>query len=199
VFVQRREFLVGVAALSSGTGGCGWILHPERCGQLHSHDIDWKIAALDGLGLLLFFVPGVVAFVVDFYTGAIYLPLESCPQLPHSPAPSYGYPPPSDAPQQYYPALPAPPQASLGLPPAHGVAYATDLNRVAVPREELSPQRIEEVVTGHVGRPISLTSEDVRLSHLRQLDRYADQCRRHEQDSRFGFGIKRLLDRWQNA
>ena len=29
---------------------------------------------LDGLGLLLFFIPGVVAFAVDFATGAIYLP-----------------------------------------------------------------------------------------------------------------------------
>lgn len=32
------------------------------------------MAALDGLGLVLFFVPGVIAFAVDFYTGAIYLP-----------------------------------------------------------------------------------------------------------------------------
>jgi hypothetical protein len=32
---------------------------------------------LDGLGLLLFVVPGVIAFVVDFSTGAIYLPPES--------------------------------------------------------------------------------------------------------------------------
>lgn len=198
MLVQRREFLIGVAALSSGSGGCGWILHPERCGQPHSHHIDWKIAALDGLGLLLFFVPGVVAFVVDFYTGAIYLPAEPCQHIPYPPAQPYGYPPAPAS--QPYPVLPGPPpQASLGLPTFHGVAYATDLERIAVPRQELSPQRIEEVVTHHVGRPISLTSEDVRLSHLRQLDRYTDQCRRHEQDSRFGFDIKRLLDRWQDA
>lgn len=30
--------------------------------------------ALDTLGLLLFFIPGVIAFAVDFTTGAIYLP-----------------------------------------------------------------------------------------------------------------------------
>jgi hypothetical protein len=30
--------------------------------------------ALDGVGLLLFLVPGVIAFAVDFATGAIYLP-----------------------------------------------------------------------------------------------------------------------------
>lgn len=36
--------------------------------------IDWKIAALDGLGLLFFFIPGVIAFAVDFHNGTIYLP-----------------------------------------------------------------------------------------------------------------------------
>ena len=29
---------------------------------------------LDGIGLLLFIIPGVIAFAVDFSTGAIYLP-----------------------------------------------------------------------------------------------------------------------------
>lgn len=32
------------------------------------------VAALNAVGLLFFFVPGVVAFGVDFMTGAIYLP-----------------------------------------------------------------------------------------------------------------------------
>jgi hypothetical protein len=36
--------------------------------------MDWEIVALDALGLMLFFVPGVIAFIVDFSTGAIYLP-----------------------------------------------------------------------------------------------------------------------------
>src|SRR5687767_12449428 len=106
-------------AILGPTAGCGTILHTERCGQPHSRDLDWTIVALDGLGLLLFFVPGVVAFVVDFCTGAIYLPLEPCQQMPYPPAQPYGYPPPPDASQPYYPVLPAPPQASL-VPPAHG-------------------------------------------------------------------------------
>lgn len=50
------------------------MFHPERRGQPHSHHLDWQIVALDGLCLLLFFVPGVIAFAVDFATGAIYLP-----------------------------------------------------------------------------------------------------------------------------
>lgn len=55
------------------TTGCGTILHPERKGQPAGR-IDWTIAALDGLGLLMFFVPGVIAFAVDFNNGTIYLP-----------------------------------------------------------------------------------------------------------------------------
>ena len=53
--------------------GCGTLLHPERRGQSRGQ-IDPAIAILNGLGLLLFIVPGVVAFAVDFSTGAIYLP-----------------------------------------------------------------------------------------------------------------------------
>ncbi len=53
--------------------GCGTIIYPERRGQT-SGRIDVGIAVLDGLGLLLFIIPGVIAFAVDFSTGAIYLP-----------------------------------------------------------------------------------------------------------------------------
>ena len=53
--------------------GCGTIIYPERRG-LQSGRVDVGIAVLDGLGLLLFIIPGVIAFAVDFSTGAIYLP-----------------------------------------------------------------------------------------------------------------------------
>jgi hypothetical protein len=52
---------------------CGTILHPERKGQV-SGRIDPSIAVLNGLGLLLYFVPGIIAFAVDFSNGTIYLP-----------------------------------------------------------------------------------------------------------------------------
>nr|WP_269783542.1 hypothetical protein [Marinibactrum halimedae] len=52
---------------------CGTILHPERRGQ-SGGQLDPAIVVLDAVGLLMFFVPGVVAFAVDFTTGAIYLP-----------------------------------------------------------------------------------------------------------------------------
>ncbi len=53
--------------------GCGTLLHPERRGQI-SGNIDPRIAVLDGIGLIFFIVPGIVAFAVDFSTGAIYVP-----------------------------------------------------------------------------------------------------------------------------
>ncbi|MCX5781844.1 MAG: hypothetical protein NT145_03955 [Elusimicrobia bacterium] len=53
--------------------GCGLLLHPERKGQ-RSGRIDGGIAVLDGIGLLFFILPGVIAFAVDFSTGTIYLP-----------------------------------------------------------------------------------------------------------------------------
>ncbi|WP_417665941.1 hypothetical protein [Pseudidiomarina sp.] len=52
---------------------CGTILYPERKGQT-SGRIDAGVAALNGIGLLFFLVPGVIAFAVDFSNGTIYLP-----------------------------------------------------------------------------------------------------------------------------
>lgn len=53
--------------------GCGTILYPERRGQQGGR-IDAGVAVLDGIGLLFFIIPGVIAFAVDFSTGAIFLP-----------------------------------------------------------------------------------------------------------------------------
>ena len=53
--------------------GCGTILYPERNGQ-HAGSIDPLVAVLDGVGLLFFLIPGVIAFAVDFNNHSIYLP-----------------------------------------------------------------------------------------------------------------------------
>ncbi len=53
--------------------GCGTILYPERRGQRGGR-IDPGVAVLDGVGLLFFIIPGVIAFAVDFGNGCIYLP-----------------------------------------------------------------------------------------------------------------------------
>lgn len=50
---------------------CGTIFYPERKGT-KSGEIDPIVAIADAVGLLFFFIPGVVAFAVDFSTGAIY-------------------------------------------------------------------------------------------------------------------------------
>jgi hypothetical protein len=54
--------------------GCGYFMYPERRGNHRGGEIDVKVAILDGLGLLFGIIPGVVAYAVDFTSGAIYLP-----------------------------------------------------------------------------------------------------------------------------
>jgi hypothetical protein len=48
-------------------------MYPERKGQ-KSGQIDVGVAVLDGIGLLFFLIPGIIAYAVDFSTGTIYLP-----------------------------------------------------------------------------------------------------------------------------
>src|SRR6187431_3302852 len=73
--ISRRGFLQVSAVGSLGVvAGCGTLMHPDRRYAPNDGRLDWGIVALDTLGLLLFFIPGVIAFAVDFTTGAIYLP-----------------------------------------------------------------------------------------------------------------------------
>jgi hypothetical protein len=73
--LSRRVFIqVGAAGAVGFVTGCGTILHPERRYAPNDGRLDWGIVALDTVGLLIFFLPGVIAFAVDFTTGAIYLP-----------------------------------------------------------------------------------------------------------------------------
>jgi len=58
---------------SLSLAGCGTLLHPHRNGH-HGDRVDPAIVLLDGALLLFFVVPGLVAYGIDFYTGAIYLP-----------------------------------------------------------------------------------------------------------------------------
>lgn len=64
-----------VATLFTQLTACGSIFYPERRGQIQGNGkIDLPIALLDAVGLLFYIIPGVIAFAVDFTTGAIYLP-----------------------------------------------------------------------------------------------------------------------------
>jgi hypothetical protein len=69
----RSFLIIFILILSLQMIACGTLIYPERRGQT-SGQIDPAIAILDGVGILFFVVPGLVAFAVDFATGAIYLP-----------------------------------------------------------------------------------------------------------------------------
>jgi uncharacterized lipoprotein YehR (DUF1307 family) len=62
-----------VSALLVEMSGCGTILYPDRKGQIDG-EIDVGVAVMDGIGLLFYFIPGVIAYAVDFNNGTIYLP-----------------------------------------------------------------------------------------------------------------------------
>lgn len=63
-----------ISLLIINLSGCGTLFYPERVGQRHSNEVDIKIAVADGIGLLFFIVPGIIAFAVDYNNGSIYLP-----------------------------------------------------------------------------------------------------------------------------
>lgn len=69
-----------VLAMLTQISACGTLIYPERKGQGGGR-LDIGVVALDAIGLLFFFVPGVIAFAVDFATGAIYLPGGNLAQL----------------------------------------------------------------------------------------------------------------------
>lgn len=73
--IRFRRALTGLVLGASITAlvGCGTVFHPERKGQM-SGRIDPMVAIANGVGLLFFIVPGVVAYAVDFSNGTIYLP-----------------------------------------------------------------------------------------------------------------------------
>ena len=68
--------LISVSLLTTilfNVTACGTILYPERKGQKGGR-LDASIVVLDGIGLLLFLIPGVIAYAVDFNNGTIYVP-----------------------------------------------------------------------------------------------------------------------------
>ena len=73
---MRKAMCIAVACLLLlSVSGCGTLLYPERQGQ-EKGEIDPVVLILDGAGCLFFVVPGLIAFIVDLSTGAIYLPPE---------------------------------------------------------------------------------------------------------------------------
>lgn len=73
---QSRLLTASLLALIplAATPACGTLFYPERQDATMSGRVDPNILILDGIGLLFFVIPGLVAFGIDFATGAIYLP-----------------------------------------------------------------------------------------------------------------------------
>jgi hypothetical protein len=132
--LSRRQLLrLGVAGML-GMSGCGTFLYPERRGQ-PAGPLDWKIVLLDAVGLLFFLIPGVIAFAVDFATGAIYLP------------------------PGYYCYRPG-----AGPPPT--------LDSIAVPRDHLTHQEIEQIVSQRIGRVVRLAPGTYRTQELANIEEF---------------------------
>ncbi|MHB0777451.1 hypothetical protein [Halomonas sp. WWR20] len=79
---RPRTFLVAtlIAASMTSLAGCGTIFYPERKGQMNGR-IDPAVAVADGIGLLFYIIPGVIAYAIDFSNGTIYLPSRSTAEL----------------------------------------------------------------------------------------------------------------------
>lgn len=54
--------------------GCGTIFYPERRGQTVHGGIDPVVAITDSAWFLVMLIPGFIAWGVDLYTGALYMP-----------------------------------------------------------------------------------------------------------------------------
>ncbi len=64
---------VVVATLLTQLTACGSIFFPGK--------IDPLVAGLDAIGILFYVIPGLIAFGIDFATGAIYLPNGTTAQI----------------------------------------------------------------------------------------------------------------------
>lgn len=146
-FSSRLIALTLAATIPFISTSCGTLLYPERRGQPRG-TIDPGVLLLDAVGLIFFVVPGLVAFAVDFATGAIYFP----PQT-YDPPPTYG-------------------------PLSHNSLRRDDLVKVQVPRDELTKAKIEQVVSEQTGRPVVLQAGEFRAAEISDLDEFGEQAAR---------------------
>ncbi|MGH2293547.1 polyribonucleotide nucleotidyltransferase [Pseudomonas capeferrum] len=62
-----------IVTLLTQLTACGTLFYPDRRGQTDGK-IDPVVAAMDAIGILFYVIPGLIAFGIDFATGAIYYP-----------------------------------------------------------------------------------------------------------------------------
>ena len=72
---SKTRIIGSVVALSLVTQltACGTLFFPDRRGQIEGK-IDPVVAGLNAVGILFYVIPGLIAFGIDFATGAIYFP-----------------------------------------------------------------------------------------------------------------------------
>lgn len=130
---------------------CGTLLYPERMGQPRTGPLDPTVVALDAVGLLLFVVPGAIAFIVDIYNGTIFLPS----------APYYrGQSPDAQIPES--------------MPPGALIPVRIDPSKVTA-------AELEEVIRRETGRDVSLTDDNLRIERLESLNDFAERAAAAEQ------------------
>lgn len=199
--MRRRYFLVQATAgaMTCLATGCGTLLHKERINRPQSRDLDWRIVAFNGLGLAFFFVPGIIAFVVDFHTGAIYLPpdyaanrlgaVTPTPLEEGTTAPPTGHLAQKNGPDLPQPATPSP-------APLHVVAGgAVQLHKVAIKGERIDQAEIERRIGDYAGHPIRLDAPTVRVSPMKQLEDFSTHRYQHDTDPSFGMSVRRFFRR----
>jgi hypothetical protein len=71
----KYRLITGALAISlfSQLAACGTLFYPDRRGQIEGK-IDPVVTGLNAIGILFYVLPGLIAFAIDFTTGAIYLP-----------------------------------------------------------------------------------------------------------------------------
>jgi len=182
--VTRRIALVLALAVAIESASCGTVIHPERVGRSHSGALDPSIVVLDGLGVLVFLIPGVVAFIVDFSTGAIWLPDQRFgPYVPVPVLPPGAYPPPAYPPPMGNPLGPGGPPPGASAPPQPLTSLETSpvfraasrpltrpLTRIDTYGEKLTRERIEAIIRARTGQTIKLDAPDVRVIPANNFD-----------------------------
>jgi hypothetical protein len=146
-FPTKRVALALAATTLFVSTSCGTLLYPERRGQPRGV-IDSGVVLLDAIGLIFFVVPGLVAFAVDFSTGAIYFP-----PPPNGPSPSFA-------------------------PMSQNRLRQDDLVKVQVPKEDLTRAKIEQVVAQRTGQSVALEPGRFRAAEISGLDEFGAEVAR---------------------
>jgi hypothetical protein len=171
--MHRRNFFwrasLGISAMvgSSSLTGCGSILYQDRIGQPRRGPLDWKVVALDGAGLLCFFVPGVVAFAVDYYNGTLFVPTQNMSTE----------------------------QALTQAEPATDAALAGSFKQIPLTLEQMNRQSLELIVSKEIGEPVFLNHPTVRVTKLSKIQEFFGACKRLLKQPETGIEPLELFDK----